>query len=215
MSIFAAVSRWRLWILGGALVVGALLQVNRVLSLAGFLLVLGLIVLGVVAQAKYRPAEMVSRPESDELVSVPNPGPVFSASGFTILGVSLVSDDVVDLVRGNDIWWGDPASSLLWVALVGFWWYLALGPWGVRVRPDGVADRQPLGSVFVPWAALDPGLPIVPGGQNQVFLHFSEPDRVVRRGLRRPKPNILNPQSDAGYVAATINARWRAAGGPA
>ena len=32
-------------------------------------------------------------------------------------------------------------------------WYVVLGPFGAVLRPDGLLDRQPFGSLFVPWAA--------------------------------------------------------------
>ena len=207
VSIFAAVSRWRVPILLGFLVVAVGLSAGLETGYLGdayFFLSLvfsmGPLFLGIAAMLKYRPATLVQAPGSPDLVSVANPGMVLFAGGYTVLGANLVADGVGDLVAG-DAWWPGQASQFLWVLLLAFWWYLALGPFGLRLTPDGILQRHPLGSQFVPWDAVTWARP---GRQNRVYFGVTDPARVVRRGFG---PRFLTPQSDAAYVASAINAR--------
>ncbi|MBL7259498.1 hypothetical protein [Paractinoplanes lichenicola] len=196
MWFFGAVARWRAWFLVAALALAVLLQTAFPLQLAGFGLTFGLMFLSFFGYLKYRPVT---------LDPVASPGLVLSAAAFTFLGTNLVSDDIGDLIAGRDdmLWWGDIPSGALWVLLVAYWWYLALGPQGVEIRADGVHDRQPLGRMFVPWEAL--GSATV-GRRNEIFLRIVRPELVVRRGLRL-QPSTINPVVDAGYLASVINAR--------
>ncbi|MBU2665288.1 PH domain-containing protein [Actinoplanes bogorensis] len=206
MSIYAAVARWRVQILVGFLVVAVVLATGletRVIDgpffLLGIVFSMGPIFLGIAAMLNYRPATMLQKPGSPDLMSVPNPGMVLFAGGYTVLGANLIADGVGDLFRGE--WWPGQATQFLWVALLAYWWYLALGPFGVRLTPEGILQRNPLGSQFVPWDAVTGARP---GRQNRVYFNVTDPARVIRRGIG---PRFLAPQSDAAYVASLINTR--------
>ncbi|MBB4692043.1 hypothetical protein [Paractinoplanes abujensis] len=194
MLILAAISRWRAGFLVASLVVAIVLQFSPALQLAGFGLFFVLLFGSLAGHLTYHPATL--EPGA-------NPGLVMSAAGFTILGANLVSDGVSDLVAGRDVWWGDLPSTVMWIVLVAFWWYIALGPHGVRLRSDGLHDRQPFGSLFVPWEALGSASA---GRRNEVLLRYARPELVVRRGLR-PGRATINPVTEAGYLASAINAR--------
>jgi hypothetical protein len=78
-------------------------------------------------------------------------------------------------------------------------WYGVLGPFGVFLRPDGLLDRQPLGTIFVPWQA---GVSAKPTSYG-VKLTFARADLVVRRGFR--PGTAVRTGADRGFTAWAIN----------
>ncbi|MFI1993059.1 hypothetical protein [Actinoplanes sp. NPDC020271] len=91
------------------------------------------------------------------------------------------------------------ALSLLVVLLLAVVWTRLLGPFGPSLRPDGLADRQPFGSLFVPWEAGPSAEPTTIG----VKLRFARPDLVQRRGLRRSSGVRFG--ADRGFAAWAVN----------
>ncbi len=213
MSFFATVSRWRRPFLLAMLVVSVLLSaglvlcagpVKTVLFLLSVAVVMTFVVLMVVASQLYHPARLVSPP--GEFAEVASPAAVLAAAGVTVVGVSLIGDDVRDVASGRVVWWGDLGVAGLWIVIVAVQWHVALGPFGVRLRADGVFDRQPFGTLFVPWEALADTAPAVAARRNEVVLYYRRPDEVVRRGFW-VNPQVLTPTTDAGYLADVINSR--------
>jgi hypothetical protein len=51
---------------------------------------------------------------------------------------------------------------------------------GVELRPDGLIDRTPFGTLTVPWEALAPGYP-QPGPGKSLVLTYARPELVRRR----------------------------------
>lgn len=129
---------------------------------------------------------------------------MFSAAAFILLAGSLVTEDIGDIVDGEELWILNVVTTGLWVFVVGLYLYLALGSFGVRLRPDGVHDRQPFGSLFVPWDAFAPGYPAVPVKNSQLTLYYQRPELIRRRGIR-PAVNSLATGTDAAYLAAAIH----------
>jgi hypothetical protein len=74
-------------------------------------------------------------------------------------------------------------------------WYRALGPLGPALRPDGLLDRQPFGSIFVPWAAGPTAEPTTTGTK----LRIAHPELIQRRGFR-PGTSIRTG-ADRGFTA--------------
>jgi hypothetical protein len=210
---FSAVAdRTRLFLLGVLLIavtVGVLAELSPwnqwlavyAVTLALFLL---MITLSLLAPVHYHPAVLFLRPELPAFATAANLAPVFSAAAFILLAGGLVAGSVGDIVDGEDFWGWDVATAVLWALVVALHLYVALGSWGVRLRPEGVYDRQPFGSLFVPWEAFAPGYPAVPVKNSRLTLYYERPDLVRRRGLR-PAAQSLLTGSDATYLARAIH----------
>jgi hypothetical protein len=91
------------------------------------------------------------------------------------------------------------AVLVLLLLLFPLQWYTVLGPFGMVLRPDGVLDRQPRGSIFVPREAGAAAEPT----RNGVKLSFARPDLVVRRGFR--PGTTIRTGADPGFTAWAIN----------
>ncbi len=206
-ALFEAATRRRLPFLVASLVVALLLVTG--MSLAGDLLggvffavtlvlYLGLLTVATAA-TKHHPRRLVERP--GELATVDGPAPVLIAAGVTLLVTGLVADNMGD--------WGeltpfDLALTLACPLLLALSWYMALGSFGVRLRSDGIHERRPFATLFVPWDALDPDHAAEPGRLNTVNLRIRRPGAVVRRGPRG-SAGTLRSTTDAGYLAGVIN----------
>ncbi|GGN62072.1 hypothetical protein GCM10010112_19880 [Actinoplanes lobatus] len=91
-------------------------------------------------------------------------------------------------------------------------WIAALRGIGVRLRPDGIEDRQAFGSIFVPWEALgappailDTWWGSILRGERQVNLVLTDPALVRKRGLRYGPLNSLTTIGvDPGFLAGVI-----------
>ncbi len=91
------------------------------------------------------------------------------------------------------------AVVVLLLLLVPLQWYSVLGPFGVFLGPDGVRDRQPFGSIFVPWEAVPAAEPTSSG----VKLRIVHPELVMRRGFR--PGTTVRTGADRGFTAWAIN----------
>ena len=148
---------------------------------------------------------MIPLPSEPAFATAFNPSLLFSAAAFTFLTGWLVSENIGDIASGEDPWTSDTVVSVLWVLLVAFQWWVAWGRAGTQLRPDGVHDRQPLGSLFVAWDALTPTTAATPRGGTQLTLHYRQPHRVRRRGFRPGGRTVVATGSDAGYLARVIH----------
>lgn len=187
-----------------AVVLGILVQADRLDAFVVLLVLsLSLVVLSVLAAYLYHPAALVLRPEPPAFATATNLAPVFMAAAFTILAGVMVGEGVSDIVDG------EPPRALnvvmigFWVLVVGLHLYLSWGSFGVRLRPEGVYNRQPLGSLFVPWEAFAPGCPAVPVKGNGLALYYQRPGLVRRRGLPVGANSLLTG-TDATYLAHVI-----------
>lgn len=210
---FAVVAgRKRLFLLG-VFLVAAILGVlaerspgNRWLLLFAVILTLILLMLALssLAAVRYHPAVLVVRPGIPAFATAVNLAPVFSAAAFILLAGGQAIEAVGDVVDGDDLWFMNVVTAGRWVFVVGLYLYVALGSFGVRLRPDGVHDRQPFGSLFVPWDAFAPGYRAVPVKNSQLTLYYQRPELVRRRGMR-PAVHSLATGTDATYLAAAIH----------
>jgi hypothetical protein len=166
-----------------------------------FLLMLALSLL---AAVHHRPAVLEVRPERRAFGTAADLAPVFSAAAFIVLAGALVTEDVGDIVDGEELWGLNVVTAALWAFAVLFHLYVALGPFGVRLHPEGVADRQPFGSLFVPWEAFATVHPAVSGRNGRLDLYYERPELVRRRGLL-PSGRSLRSGTDPAYLAAAIH----------
>ena len=91
----------------------------------------------------------------------------------------------------------------MWVLLVATHWKLASGGYGLRLRPDGVFNRQLLGSQFIPWDAFVPAFPVFPGGKG-LAVYYQRPELVRNRGIGVSR-DILPAPVDPAYLARVIH----------
>jgi len=136
------------------------------------------------------------RPETfqirDGAYTTPPPAEaILTAGAFTAMTVALACEDV-DAVQL-------PVVVLL-ALLAPLQWAGVLGTrYGLFLRPDGLLERGPLGSLFVPWEAGPTAEPTTSG----VRLRFTHPDLVVRRGFRPGA--AIRTGADRGFTAWAVN----------
>ena len=164
-----------------------------------------LLALTLVAAFRYHPAVLVARPQEPAFAAQPNPAWVFAASVFLLQGGFIVADNIHDIMEGEELWGLGVILVGLSVFALMLHWHLAWGWFGVQLQPDGVHDRQPLGSLFIPWDAFVHAYPAAPNGTQQVALYYERPELVRRRGLRPDGQNIPAASIDTAFLAWTIN----------
>jgi hypothetical protein len=74
----------------------------------------------------------------------------------------------------------------------------------VWLRPDGLLQRSPLGTLFVPWEAFARDAPAVPLGLSVVALAYEQPGLVRKTGLR-PLGDRVESGTGAAYLARAIH----------
>jgi hypothetical protein len=201
MLIMATV-RHRLLFLVGTLVTAAILAVLWQLHIPGAYFVLGALWLGLavgslIALNAPQPATFVVR--AGTFTTGPSFGTVFSCATSTVLSVFLVGQSVDEARRGFGVGAFLIVALVLMALAVALQWLRLFGPFGLFLRPDGVFERQPLGSYFVPWEAAPDAEPTGTG----ITVTAARPDLTVRRGLRLGK--TLATGADRGFTAWAIN----------
>lgn len=210
---FAMLARRRRWflalVLASAVTLGAIAQSLHdgrwfLLSTAIVGVTVGLLLLGVVAAVRYHPRFLVEMPGEAGFATALNPFPVLLAAAFTFLAGGLVGESIGDLVGGADTWTFDALTVVVLPLPVALQWCVAWVLPGVRLRPDGVHDLQPFGSLFIPWDAFDTSIAATPGSNAQLTVHYRQPQLVRKRGFR-PGARTLASGSNADYLASVIN----------
>jgi hypothetical protein len=198
--IFAAVARWRRQFLLAVLAVAVALSLGAQVrnGWPAFVVLtalsIGLCLASAVATLGYRPAALTalpagpapagSGPAGSGLADPPGAGLTLLTAGQTFLGVGVIGEQIGDAVRGADDRWTGLVLGLFWVVLLGLFWHLAWGWYGVRLTPDGLVDRQPFGTLRVPWDAFATDRPVGGVRRNQLTLRYRQPELVRSRGLR-------------------------------
>jgi hypothetical protein len=159
---------------------------------------------------RYRSAALAVSQRESAFVAPPSPQPVFQAAVFTLLAGLIVTDAVGDAINHEWLWYLDVALATLWVLLVAALWRAAGGGYGVRLRPDGVLNRQFLGSHFIPWDAFAPAFPVSVGSQS-LTANYERPDLVRRRGLGLSR-DTLPATVDPAFIAQVVPERRSAIG---
>jgi hypothetical protein len=198
--------RHRLGFLVGVLVTAIVLAVPLqadipvVSVVCGALLVLltgGFVVSGIVAYTARRPAVFLIH--DGTFAAPPILGAVLSSGWFTAIAVQSWAWVAHQAHQGLGYHGPQVAVAVLITLLLPVQWYSTLGRFGLVLRPDGLLDRQPLGSIFVPWEAG----PAADPARLGVKLRFTRPDLVVRSGFR-PGTSIA-AGTDPGCTAWAIN----------
>ncbi|WP_436535642.1 hypothetical protein [Actinoplanes sp. HUAS TT8] len=212
IRFFGWVARRRVAVLIAALVLAVALQVlvgnDHRLELGFVVAVLSMVVLGLLAAVAgriHRPAILVARPEIPAFERPANPAAVLGAAAYTSFAVYMMGSAVRDVADDTDLWFG---AVLVVVLLTGLsvQWLTALGRFGVRLTPEGILDRQPLGSLRVPWDALATPRAALPRDSQRVRLYFARPELVGKRGLRLGDPTLLPaPGIEAEFLARAIH----------
>jgi hypothetical protein len=200
--------RHRVALLAGVLVIAAALAVlqhqrslpaYRAAAALFVLLMLGFVIAALSVHNARRPTTFLIR--DGAFAAPPDANLVLAASTQTV--ATAYSASLIDVVThlGFGIRLGplEIVVLALMFLLLPLTWYRALGPFGPVLRPDGLLDRQPLGSVFVPWTAGPTAKPTTAG----VKLRIARPELVQRRGFR---PGTSIPTgADRGFTAWAIN----------
>ena len=166
--------------------------------------ILVLLSLFLVAALRYHPAALAARPRVPAFAAGPNPASVFIASVLLLQAGFSLADSIHDIVDGEELWIFGAVPAVLWVFLLVLVWRMAWGWFGVQLRPDGVHDRQLVGSLFVPWEAFVTAYPAVSDGAQRVALYYERPELVRRRGLRVGGLHLPAASIDAGFLAWAI-----------
>ena len=82
-------------------------------------------------------------------------------------------------------------------------WCRAGDGYGVSLRPDGVLNRQILGSKFIPWDAFTPDFPVSPGSQS-LAARYERPELVRTRGIGARR-DTLPVAVDPAYLTQVIH----------
>jgi hypothetical protein len=166
---------------------------RAVLGLLWPALALGTLVASIVR----RPRTFLVRERT--FTTLPSLDAVLFGGTCTVMCVAIVAQTVHNAHRGLGVDSFQITVLVLLLLLFPLQWYTVLGPFGIVLRPDGVLDRQPRGSIFVPWEAGAAAEPT----RNGVKLNFARPDLVVRRGFR--PGTTLRTGADPGFTARAIN----------
>lgn len=185
-----------------AVVLAVLLQthitvVSAVCAALLFVLWLGLPVAALLALNARHPETFLVR--DGAFTTPPTANAVLSAGLFTVMPVAIAALAVDEKHPGHGIDRFQLAVVVLMLLLLPLQWYNVLGPFGVFLRSDGVLDRHPFGSLFVPWAAVPAAEPTSFG----VKLRFAHPELVARRGFG--PGTTISTGADRGFTAWAIN----------
>jgi hypothetical protein len=161
------------------------------------ILVLGLPVAGLIALNARHPETFLVR--DGAFTTPPNANAVLSAGMGTVMPVVLAALAINEAHLSNGFDRIQIAVVVLLLLLLPLQWYSVLGPFGVFLGPDGVLDRQPFGSIFVPWEAVPAAKPTSSG----IKLRVVHPELVVRRGFR--PGTTIRTGADRGFTAWAIN----------
>ncbi len=198
-GVLGWVVRWRVAILAVTLVVSAGFEIWRqssVVDLPWFVdlvvrlvLPFGLILWMISINRSHHPAVLLTRPTVPALEVPPNPGMIIGAAGYTVLGARTIGMAIRDLNAGTDLVFSVIYLAFFLLALVMFW-ASALGRAGIRLYPEGIVNRQLLGSVFIPWDSLGGPVPAFAYRPDRVTLKLDGP--VRKQGFALGDPTVLS-----------------------
>ncbi len=175
------------------------------------LLALGCGVLILVALARPRPAAFVVDVQASAFRTVSQPGHVFNAASSVLLSATLVTSRVVAPDRDGAAGWDWMSGTLdvLGVVLVVLAAVTVAAVWrgnGLWLRPAGLMERNPLGSLTVPWNALSTrSLPPTTPSAQSLRLVYTRPDLVRRHGLAIIRRRISTDTVNALFLVHTLH----------
>ncbi|WP_430791879.1 hypothetical protein [Actinoplanes sp. G11-F43] len=165
----------------------------------GTVVILGAFVLALVALRGYHPVALRVRPEAPSFETLPAAGMTLLFAAFTVQGGTSVSG-----LLGGDLF--DTVLIAVWATALTLGWCLVFRAGGVRLTPDGVEDRQPFGSIVIPWEAFT-GVPnpAYVTGRDKVSLMFSRAGLIRRRGWRPIGPALPAVSIDARFLSYAVH----------
>ncbi len=195
-----------------------------VIALAGACLVLVMVV-----QRRHRPAFLTVRSAGPSFDTPVSPFPVLLFTVFAGMAAVNLTSAVRTLGEREELWELDAAILGLYLAALAISFHAAWDHIGVRLRPDGVLDRSPAGSLFVPWEAFDLAYPAWPADRSdRLLLNYEGRARrrgivvtgrramsganVDRRFLARAIHHYVNHPEDRAAIGAETGYRARSAG---
>ncbi len=174
---------------------------------------LGSAVLGLPASLRRPPAAFVVEPGTPALGGLPHAGPVYLAVALTFFSAYEAIQWLDQAMHTR----GDPilrilngASAVLVGGLVGVTALYVVAVWrgiGVQLLPAGVVNRTGLGTLIVPWEALDDVYPTAPGPRLpdwSLVLTYTRPELVRRRGIVFRRHRLLRSNVDPLFLASAI-----------
>ncbi|WP_238005337.1 hypothetical protein KZZ52_17515 [Dactylosporangium sp. AC04546] len=216
-AIFAGTARHPRLVLGGAVGVAAGLvgvqlllapdsDIRHAIPMLLSLLGLASAVLTLAAWLRARPAAFAVDPRTPAFRTLPWPGHVYNATSAAFMSATQVAFQLILPGADQDPAFDNPAWHLresiliaMCVLLVALSIMLILAAWrnvGVQLRPDGLVDRNPLGTLTVPWGALAThSVPQPRSATTSLLLTYARPDLVRRRGIpfgRRIRTDAVN-----------------------
>ncbi|MFC3385083.1 hypothetical protein [Couchioplanes azureus] len=136
-----------------------------------------------VASLRYRPAILTVSRDGGTFLAPVGASNILQGAAFVILGGATVIGKIRGIVDHGSSWPVDGVLAAMCILQVAVGWHLSRDRFGVRLRPDGVFDRQPLGSRFIPWDAFVPAFPVSPDGRGGLAAYYLRPDLVRCRGI--------------------------------
>ncbi|QDY11202.1 hypothetical protein FJK98_32050 [Micromonospora sp. HM134] len=186
-----------------AATIGLTPSLGQILFIPLILITLAVLAVSVIAMG-IRPASFVVLPHVPAFATPPPAWKVFLALGVlwpnsASLG-ALVRSTRADIVSTLDV-----VLALAWVVAVTL---LLIDVWRdneVQLRPYGIRQSWPLGSLTVPWEAL-PAAQLRPGTDrpSRLRMAFAQPLLVKRRGIPWSRNALRTDNVDARFLAAAI-----------
>ncbi len=216
-ALFAGTVRHRRIVLSAAIVlavgVPASFPLTEPATFGRFALILyvgvpaiGAAVLGHLARP---PAALIADPHTPAFRPVPHAGPVYFAIMLTFFSAVQILLAIGDGTRGDRflelLAAGRWLASAALVAVSAFWVAMAWRGIGVQLRPSGLVNRLPFGTLLVPWEALSPAYPIARRPQaRSLVLAYARPELVRRRGMPVSRRRVATPDVDPLFLGRVI-----------
>jgi len=160
------------------------------------------LVLVIVVQKSQRPAGLTVRPDGSSFDTPVSPLTIFLFTGYVGIAMVNTTSLVRSLGEGEEWWQLDAALIILYLVVLALWFRAGWDHVGVRLRRDGVLDRGPAGSLFVPWEAFDLHYPAWPADRgDRLRLNYEGPARV--RGITRRR-FVTGVNVDRWFLAGAI-----------
>ena len=172
-----------------------------------FVVVVVAYVLGLSATYRYRPAVLIANPARPAFDTPVSPAQFLLFTAFVIFFAHSTTTSIQGLRDGGFLWPIDAALVVLLPALLVLMFTTAWRDLGVRLRPDGLLDRQMLGSLFVPWEAFEPARPpVIDAAISELVLTYRHPELVRRRGVLIFGRRAIRVQNvDRAFLATIID----------
>lgn len=162
-----------------------------------------LFVVGLGALAGTRPPAFDVRPHVPAFTTLPSAADLFAALGQMGMTTAFTGVLLRDLAQGKPgiSPWLTPLFPALMVLSVIVNWRGK----GIELRPDGLRDREALGTLVVPWQAL-PVVPLpVPGDRrNTLRVDYAQPELIRRSGLVTSRKRLNTYNIDPRMAAQVI-----------